>query len=97
LSNFVREKAILSLEEAIHKATQMPAQRFGIKGRGVLEPGAYADVVLLNPDTIMMVGDFLQPDRAPAGIHYVFVNGKIVYKGNAPTGERPGRVLRKNN
>ncbi len=94
LSTYVKEKRILSLEEAVRKATSMPAQRIGLKDRGSLSPGAWADVLVFNFETIRMTGDYLKPDQRPDGIEYVLVNGKIVYQKKAHTGLRPGKVLR---
>ncbi len=73
-----REKKLLSLEEAVHKMTGAAADRFGLSGRGVLAEGAPADVVVFDPET---VGDAEEPGGAPAGIEYVFINGKKVLSG----------------
>jgi N-acyl-D-aspartate/D-glutamate deacylase len=94
IGHYLREVGILSLEEGIRKATSYPAQRFGIEGRGVLSPGAFADVVVFDFDKIIDRGDFLNPAQRPEGIQCVLVNGRIVYKDSAHTGERPGEVLR---
>ncbi|MEE9612633.1 MAG: amidohydrolase family protein, partial [Desulfatiglandales bacterium] len=91
---YVREKRTLTLEEAVRKATSLPAQRFGLKDRGVLKTGFFADVVLFDIETIKMKGNFNNPAQPPEGIHYVLVNGKIVYKDMAHTGERSGKVIR---
>lgn len=95
LQTYVREQGVLGLEEAIRKATSWPAARFGLAGRGVLRPGAFADLVIFDPDTIRMTGDFDNPARAPEGIRMTMVNGQVVYDGNRHTGELPGRVLRR--
>jgi N-acyl-D-amino-acid deacylase len=95
LGHYLRELGILSLEEGIRKATSFPAQTFGIAGRGVMSPGAFADVVVFDYDTVIDKGDFLNPAQRPEGIRYVIVNGRIVYKDGAHTGEKPGRVLRR--
>jgi len=94
IKTYVKEKAILSLEEAVKKATSLPAKRLGLD-RGVLSPGLYADIVVFNFDNINMKIDFLHPDQKPEGIEYVIVNGKVVYKDGAHTNLRPGKVLRK--
>ena len=94
LETYVKKEAVLSLEEAIKKATFLPAQRFGLQDRGTLHPGAYADIVLFDLDTIKMKGDFVNPAQAPEGIEYVFVNGQMVHRDGTHTGARPGRVLR---
>jgi N-acyl-D-amino-acid deacylase len=94
LGHYLRELGILSLEEGIRKATSFPAQTFGIAGRGVLSPGAFADVVVFDFDKVIDKGDFLNPAQRPEGIYDVIVNGRIVYKDGAHTEERSGKVLR---
>jgi N-acyl-D-amino-acid deacylase len=96
IQTFVREKAVLTLEEAIYHATFLPAQKvLGLKDRGVLAPGACADILVFNPDTIGPKGTFADPAQAPQGIECVVVNGQIVWQGGAHTGARPGKVLRR--
>ncbi len=95
IGTYVREEGVLTLEEAVKKATYVPAHRFGVKDRGVLSPGAHADIVVFDLEKIKMKGDFLNPAQPPEGIEFVIVNGKIVYKEKAHTGERPGKVLRR--
>jgi N-acyl-D-aspartate/D-glutamate deacylase len=107
LGNWVRGRQALSLEAAVHKLTAEPARLFGFAGRGVLEPGAYADVVVFDPDTVdpgalRRVRDFpadgerLTADQA-TGMHQVWVNGTpVVTDGKlteAARTDRPGRVL----
>jgi N-acyl-D-amino-acid deacylase len=94
VQTFVKEKVVLSLEEAVMKATSLPANRFDLRDRGILKPGAYADIVLFDLDQIGMRGNFLEPVKPPEGIEYVFVNGKTVYRKKSHTKYRPGRVLR---
>jgi N-acyl-D-amino-acid deacylase len=93
--HYIRELSIVSLEEAIKKATFFPAQRFGIVDRGILQPGAFADIVLFDFKTIKGNANFRSPTLPPDGIELVMVNGQIVYKGKAHTGAKPGKVLRK--
>jgi N-acyl-D-amino-acid deacylase len=95
IGTFVREKGILSLEEAVKKATYLPAQRFRLKNRGTLRPGAYADIVVFDLDTIQLKGDFMNPALPPDGIDYVIINGKVVYTDTEHTGIREGKVLRR--
>jgi N-acyl-D-amino-acid deacylase len=95
IGHYIRDKKVIGLEEAIRKATQAPAERFGLKDRGVLRPGACADIVVFDFDRIIDQGDFVDPTRPPVGIEYVVVNGKIVYKDMKHTGAKPGRVLRR--
>jgi N-acyl-D-amino-acid deacylase len=93
---FVKEKRALSLEEAIRKATYVPAQAvLGLKDRGVIRDGAHADIVLFDFERIRERDDFLEPARPPEGIEHVLVNGQVVYEGMAHTGARPGKVLRR--
>ena len=95
IRRFVREKRVLSLEEAIRKATSVPAQQLlGLEDRGVIRPGAHADIVLFDFERIREGDDFLEPARPPEGIEYVLVNGTLVYDGMGHTGERPGKVLK---
>jgi N-acyl-D-amino-acid deacylase len=95
LGVYVRERGWLTLPEAIRKMTSLPAQRLGWKDRGVLRAGAYADLVLFNPDTVLDRSTFAEPTLTPVGIEKVFVNGVEVWSGGKATGERPGRVLPK--
>jgi N-acyl-D-aspartate/D-glutamate deacylase len=95
IGTLVREKKLFTLEEAINRATYGPASMvLGLDDRGILAPGAYADVLVFDLNRISMTGDFLKPARRPEGIEYVIVNGQIVYKDNTHTGARPGKVLR---
>ena len=93
LGLYVRERHWLSLPEAIRKMTSLPAQRLGWKNRGILREGAFADLVLFNPATVMDRSTFQNPFELPAGIQKVFVNGVLVWDAGKPTGARPGRVL----
>jgi N-acyl-D-amino-acid deacylase len=95
LGLYVRERGWLTLPEAVRKMTSLPAQRLGWKDRGTLRPGAFADLVLFNPDTVIDRSTFAEPTLLPAGIEKVFVNGVAVWSDGKATGERPGRVLRK--
>jgi N-acyl-D-amino-acid deacylase len=96
LRTFVKEQRVLSLEEAVMKTTYLPAQAvLGLSDRGLLAVGAYADIVIFDPDRIGETNDFMEPARPPAGIEHVIVNGKAVYRNKQHTGARPGKVLRK--
>ncbi|MBM4464734.1 MAG: amidohydrolase family protein [Chloroflexi bacterium] len=94
LERYVRDDPVLTLEEAIRKMTSFPAQRFGLMDRGVLRPGAWADVVVFDLERIHDRATNLYPHRYPAGIDYVFVNGVLVVEGEKHTGALPGKVLR---
>jgi N-acyl-D-aspartate/D-glutamate deacylase len=98
IDTFVKKYKSLTLEEAIKKATSVPAQEvLGLMDRGVLSQGAYADVVVFNFDTIRMTGDYLKPNVPPDGIEYVFVNGKLAYKDKKHTGVKSGKLIRHTN
>ena len=94
LDRYVRENKILSLEDAIRKMTSLPAQRVGLKDRGLLKPGFFADVVVFDPDSVADKATFENPHQYSEGISYVFVNGKPVWEDGKFTGNLPGRVLR---
>jgi len=93
LGVYVREKHWLTLPEAIRKMTSLPAQRLNWKERGILREGAFADLVLFNPETVIDRATFSDPFALPTGIEKVFVNGTLVWSSNKATGARPGRVL----
>jgi N-acyl-D-amino-acid deacylase len=93
LGLYVRQKHWLPLPEAIRKMTSLPAQRLGWKDRGVIREGAFADLVVFNPDTIIDRSTFANPTALPIGIEEVFVNGVLVWSSGKPTGERPGMDL----
>jgi N-acyl-D-aspartate/D-glutamate deacylase len=94
LGQFVREEKLLRLEEAVRKMTAIPAQRLGLKDRGILRDGMKADVVVFDPDTVEARATFDEPKQYPQGIDYVVVNGKLVIDQGVHTGALPGRALR---
>ncbi|HEY2684704.1 MAG TPA: D-aminoacylase [Steroidobacteraceae bacterium] len=93
LGVFVREKHWLTLPQAIRKMTSLPAKRLGWKDRGILREGAFADLVLFDPNSVIDRATFADPAKLPSGIMRVFVNGVVVWQDGRPTGSRPGRVL----
>ena len=95
LSKFVREENVLTLEEAVRKMTSLPARRLGLKDRGVIKEGAFADLVVFNPERVHDTAGFTSPYSYPMGIRYVIVNGAFVVKDGAHTGAMPGKVLQK--
>jgi N-acyl-D-amino-acid deacylase len=95
LARYVRDEGALTLEEAIHKMTGLSAAHVGLVGRGVLEPGAYADLVLFDPATVQDHADFGDAHAPSTGIAGVWVNGLRVWTSSGPTGARPGRALRR--
>jgi N-acyl-D-aspartate/D-glutamate deacylase len=94
LGTYARDEGLFSLEEAIYRMTGFPAQKFKLTDRGVIRPGAPADLVIFDPHTVSEVGTYQAPRRYPPGIDYVIVNGKITADHGRHTGERGGRMLR---
>ena len=95
LERYVRDEPLLTLEEAVRKMTSFPAQRFGLHDRGVLRPGAWADIVVFDLDLVRDRATGFYPHQYPEGIDYVLVNGlPVVYEGEH-NGNLPGQVLRK--
>ena len=95
LKEFVQSKRMMSLPEAIRKVSGFPAQILGLKDRGFLKEGYWADVVLFDAERVADRSTYEEPERYPAGIPYVFVNGKLVVERGKTTGNLPGRALRK--
>ncbi|MEE3122147.1 MAG: D-aminoacylase [SAR324 cluster bacterium] len=94
LGHYARDVGLFSLEEAVRKMTSLPAACFGIKDRGVLKPGNFADLVVFDPGTINDSSTYENPIQPARGIHQVMVNGRVVWKDGRHTGNRPGRALR---
>jgi N-acyl-D-amino-acid deacylase len=90
LGRYTREEGLLDLATAIAKMTAMPAERFGLRDRGRIAPGAKADVVVFDPAAIADRATFAEPLLGPAGMRRVIVNGRIVVADGALTGEKPG-------
>lgn len=93
LAVYVRETMVLTLEDAVRKMSGFPAQRLKIWDRGVLRPGAKADVVLFDADAIADRAQFEKPHQYSVGVRDVIVNGRFALRNGAVTDERPGRVL----
>jgi N-acyl-D-amino-acid deacylase len=94
LGHYSRRKRLFSLEDAVYKMTGFPAARFKLRGRGVIRPNNYADLVVFNPDTIGDRATFDHPLRLAQGIEHVFVNGQaIIREGDVVAGSTPGRYL----
>lgn len=94
LARYVRERGVLSLEEAVRKMTSLPADRMGLADRGRIAEGAFADLVVFDPDTVEDLATFEDPHQYPAGIPWVVVNGVVTVEDGAFVDLRPGRVLR---
>jgi N-acyl-D-aspartate/D-glutamate deacylase len=93
LGQLVRDEKAISMEQAIRKMTSFPAQRFGLAGRGILQDGLKADIVVFNPITVSNLATYAKPHQFPLGIEYVFLNGKMVVKKGKHTGLTPGEAL----
>lgn len=96
LGLYVREKKVLTLEDAVRKMSSFPAQRMGIEDRGIIRPGMKADLVVFNPDTVKDLATFEKPHQYAEGVAAVVVNGQVTLGDGKMTGERAGRVLRRN-
>jgi len=94
-STYVRERKLFSLEEAIRRMTSLPADTFYIRDRGVIRPGAFADLVIFDAETIRDEATYAHPNRFPTGIDRVYVNGECVVKSGVILDARPGKVLRR--
>ncbi|WP_337061497.1 N-acyl-D-amino-acid deacylase family protein [Kineococcus sp. G2] len=95
LGRYVREEGVLGLEECVARMTSRPARRLGLVDRGVLRPGAVADLVLFDPATVAAGATFEEPRRTPVGIPHVLVAGVPVIADGARTDALPGRALRR--
>ncbi len=94
LGRYVRDEALIPMEEAIHKLTGFPASNLGIRRRGILAPGHFADVVVFDPETVGDRATFEEPHQLSVGMEHVFVNGVQVLRDGVHTGATPGRVVR---
>ncbi len=94
LGKYVREEKVISLAEAIRRLSSLPASNLGLDGRGLLEPGKFADVVVFDPATVADRATFQKPQQYSVGVRHVFVNGVQVLKDGGPTGATPGRALK---
>lgn len=95
LGVYVREKHVLTLEDAIRKMSSFPAQRMGIADRGILRPGLKADIVVFNPATIIDKATFEKPHQYAGGVSAVIVNGRLTLSEGQMTAQRAGRALRR--
>jgi N-acyl-D-amino-acid deacylase len=94
LGHYVRDEKAAALPDAIRRLTSLPATNLGIKGRGILKPGYYADVVVFDPAAIQDHATFEKPQQLSTGVRDVFVNGVQVLKDGKHTGAKPGRFVR---
>jgi N-acyl-D-amino-acid deacylase len=94
LGQFVRDEAIIGLEEAIRRMTGAAAARLGLNNRGLISDGKAADLVVFDPKTVKSNATYDEPRRFPDGIEHVIVNGELVVDGGVHTGKTPGRALK---
>lgn len=94
LGRYVREKKILSLEEAIRKMTSLPAEKLRLKCKGIIAEGYDADITLFNLETIADKGTYDDPRQFPVGIKWVLVNGKVVIAEGKHLQTRTGKTVR---
>src|SRR5258706_714480 len=94
LGRYVREERLLTLEQAIHKMTGLPAKRVGLRDRGLLLVGSYADITIFDPRTVIDRATFEAPNQHPEGIKYVIVNGQLSVDDGRRTAALAGRPLR---
>jgi N-acyl-D-aspartate/D-glutamate deacylase len=94
LGHYVRDEGVLPLEDAVRKMTAAVADRLGLRERGLLRAGCYADVVVFDPATIGDKATFAEPHQLATGVRDVWVNGARVLRDGAHTGATPGRVVR---
>jgi N-acyl-D-aspartate/D-glutamate deacylase len=95
LRRFIREQGALTWEQAIHKLTGHAAARFGLADRGVVREGAWADLLVFDPESLAEGADFDDPYRYPTGIDAVLVNGGFAVREGQLTDSRTGRILRR--
>ncbi len=95
LGIYVREKELMTLEQGVRKLTSFPAQKIGLKDRGVIREGLAADLVVFDPKTVANNATYQDPHRYPTNVKYVVVNGKLVIEKGKHTNKYPGKILRK--
>jgi N-acyl-D-amino-acid deacylase len=95
LGVYVREKGLLTLEDAVRKMTSANAAKLGLTDRGLVMPGMFADITVFDPEKVIDKSTYTDPFHYSEGIEYVVVNGKVVLDGGKPTGAKPGRAIRR--
>jgi N-acyl-D-amino-acid deacylase len=93
LGVYVREKHVITLEDAVRKMTSFPASRLRLNDRGILRPGMKADIAIFDPATVRDKATYQQPHQYAEGFSHVLVNGQVVFEEEDMTAVRPGRVL----
>lgn len=93
--HFVRERGVITVQEAVRRLTSLPASRLGLTDRGILKPGAWADLAIFDPNTFGERGTTLEPNQPADGMVHVLVNGIVTLRDGQLTGDHNGRVLRR--
>jgi N-acyl-D-aspartate/D-glutamate deacylase len=94
LGRYVRQDSVLTLEDAVRKMTWSTAQILGLRDRGMLREGMFADIVIFDPATVLDNATFEKPHQLSTGVRDVFVNGVGVWRQGKHTGATPGRAVR---
>jgi N-acyl-D-amino-acid deacylase len=94
IGHYARDLRLVPLEQAIRRITSLPAQREHLRGRGLLQPGFYADIAVFDPATIIDAATYAEPNAISKGVSYVLVNGEIEYEHGKLTGIMAGCPLR---
>lgn len=94
LGKYVRDESALTLEEAVRRLTSLPAHNLGLRGRGRLQPGYFADIAVFDPAEVRDLATFEKPHQLAVGVQYVLVNGTLVLDGGQHTGATPGQFVR---
>ncbi|MHA1804207.1 MAG: amidohydrolase family protein, partial [Promethearchaeota archaeon] len=95
LGKYVRDEGLLTMEEAIRKMTSFPAQRLGLRDRGLIREGYWADIVIFDPMTVRDNATFEDPHQFPSGIIDVIVNGVLVVENEKQKRKYPGKILKR--
>jgi N-acyl-D-aspartate/D-glutamate deacylase len=95
IEKFVLRDKTFTIEQAVLKTSTQPAIRYGLKGRGVINEGSYADIVLLDLKKLKVNGTPMEPRKKPSGIEHVLVNGVTVVSKGKHTGASPGTVIKR--
>jgi N-acyl-D-amino-acid deacylase len=94
LAVYARDRGVIGLEHAVRSMTSLPATVFGLRNRGTIQPGAWADLVIFDPPRLRDAATYAEPQQIAEGMRWVLVNGQVVIAEGAPTGALAGRVLR---
>jgi N-acyl-D-aspartate/D-glutamate deacylase len=95
IRRYVLDKPVITMERMIQSASQQVAEVYGIRERGSIRTGYFADVIVFDPATIREEATYVEPERLSVGMRWVFVNGKLAVNDGRPTGVLAGRGLRK--